>query len=102
MSRTEGALPIAITGRGAEYLKRIISALIMGAALSCFTGCDKADRVLEAADKAIAVKEDVDRKVKQFKEKAESLMPGESLSNKDKKEKQGSERKNRGELDKDD
>jgi hypothetical protein len=57
-------------------MKRMLLVIMICVFLSGLPGCEKADEALKALDKAKTVKEDIDKKTKEVKDKVQSIIPG--------------------------
>ena len=57
-------------------MKEILMILTITAVVSGLYGCDQAQKALDTVDKAISLKNDVEKKAKDVKEKAFGLIPG--------------------------
>jgi len=57
-------------------MKKILVVIMLCIFISSLSGCEKADEALKALDKAKIVKEDIDKKTKEIKDKVQSIIPG--------------------------
>ena len=57
-------------------MKKILVVIMLCIFISSLPGCEKADEALKALDKAKIVKEDIDKKTKDIKDKVRSIIPG--------------------------
>jgi hypothetical protein len=57
-------------------MKKMLVVIMLCIFISSLPGCEKTDEALKALDKAKIVKEDIDKKTKEFKDKVQSIIPG--------------------------
>jgi hypothetical protein len=57
-------------------MRQVLFVIMICVLLTSFVGCEKADDALKALDKAKAVKEDIDKKTKEVKDKVQGIIPG--------------------------
>jgi hypothetical protein len=74
-------------------MKQIPFVIMICFFLTSFLGCEKADEALRTFDKAKTVKEDIDKKIREVKDKAQGIIPGFMGTEKksDGQDKEGSE-----------
>jgi hypothetical protein len=57
-------------------MKQILFVIMICVFLTSFVGCEKADEALKVLDNAKTVKEDIDKKTKEVKDKVQGIIPG--------------------------
>jgi hypothetical protein len=65
-----------IGARREKRMKQLMLGLVIAVFVMSFAACDQAQKALDTVDKAISIKDDVEKKAKEVTDKARNLIPG--------------------------
>ena len=77
-------------------MKNVLFVFVMIALLAGSLGCDRTQQALDAVDKAKSLKDDIEKKAKEVKEKAQGIIPTKEANDEGENGKKGQDKDQKG------